>query len=586
MNKIFSSLQTKLFFFCLILSLFLSVILSWQLYQIINESFQKEKAAAVSYNLELIAENVARDLETLYQTVLFCSSNTEITKFMTEKDWRSYTSYPVSMTAYEQLRIRIFNSPIENYVNKIILCSYDGDYIIQGKNYGLSTDVQNCLDQPFFADLLSSPGYMWIGLTEEPFSSSPPGTRSLPVVRPVIDSASGSPLGWIYIALDPSIVSHNISAEQSSFYWIIGENVYEFVDGTFQSCDMRWENLGQNQAKVYVQGQENAAVCIQLRNSLWTFIQTIPKTDRFISNSSRPIKLLPFIAVVFFSLLLFSYFLKKCVSDPVLRICNQLDEISSGKFTQNISLETADEFGYIGKSINNMSSNIQRLMKRQLETEEEKRRLELDSLQSQISPHFLYNTLYTIKWMAVLQNASGISEMLDCLAQIMKAVSKNTDSKTTVRNELALLKNYITILKYRYGDMFTYQEIVEDDSLLDCLIFKFSLQPIIENSIFHGFRSKQGQGILSLMISQEENDLVIQVTDNGVGIAEDQVSSILDDHSFADNKEMSYKKIGLKNINKRLKLEYGEAYGLQISSQPGKYTKITVRYPISRHQEI
>ena len=143
MNKIFSSLQTKLFFFCLILSLFLSVILSWQLYQIINESFQKEKAAAVSYNLELIAENVARDLETLYQTVLFCSSNTEITKFMTEKDWRSYTSYPVSMTAYEQLRIRIFNSPIENYVNKIILCSYDGDYIIQGKNYGLSTDVQN-----------------------------------------------------------------------------------------------------------------------------------------------------------------------------------------------------------------------------------------------------------------------------------------------------------------------------------------------------------------------------------------------------------------------------------------------------------
>ena len=112
-------------------------------------------------------------------------------------------------------------------------------------------------------------------------------------------------------------------------------------------------------------------------------------------------------------------------------------------------------------------------------------------------------------------------------------------TKPSNDNEL-LLKNYITILKYRYGDMFTYQE----------------------------------------------NDLVIQVTDNGVGIAEDQVSSILDDHSFADNKEMSYKKIGLKNINKRLKLECGEAYGLQISSQPGKYTKITVRYPISRHQEI
>ena len=226
-----------------------------------------------------------------------------------------------------------------------------------------------------------------------------------------------------------------------------------------------------------------------------------------------------------------------------------------------------------------MSMSIQRLMNQQLETEHEKRQLELDNLQNQISPHFLYNTLYTIKWMAIIQNAPGITEMLDSLTQIMKNISKNKNSKITLRDELELLNHYITIQRYRYGDSFSYSLEVENEELLNSLIFKFSLQPLIENAIFHGLSTKKQPGQIHLRVKKEQSDLIIIITDNGIGISQREINRIL---STAEDitEEQIFKKIGLKNINRRLQLEYGEHYGIRIRSELNQFTEVTIRYPI------
>ena len=590
--KILHSLKMKMIVLCIITSIFLSLLLSYQIYRFMHKSFEKEQIQTVTYNLDLIASNIERELDTLYQMVLFCSTNTEISRFAGGMKNQAYTSYPISMTAYEQLNAKIFNSSIEAYINKIILVSKTGEFIIQGKSYGMNKDVEVCKSLPYFETLLNASDYEWIGLQPELFSSSHTGTHSLPIIRPMINSTAGVINGWLYIALDPSFVTGKLTSHSQAFdsdyYWLIDDKAYRYEDGSFKETVLSIENIASqdNSPLIYVteNGDKVKALCISTRNAPWTLIQTLPDPENLFSNNEFEKIIIPYIMILLISFLILGFILKHTVSDPVTKISRQIDLIAGGNFSIDPSLETSDEFGHIGRGINVMSMNICKLLKQQLETEQEKRQLELDNLQNQISPHFLYNTLYTIKWMAIIQNAPGITEMLDSLTQIMKNISKNTNSKIPLKDELELLNHYITIQRYRYGDSFHYTCTIEEEYLLKNLIFKFSLQPLIENSIFHGLSTKKQPGEIHLHVRKEENDLVIIITDNGIGIDKEQINSI---RSSAEDitEEQLFRKIGLKNINRRLKLEYGEAYGLRIRSELKQFTEITIRYPIMFQEE-
>ena len=590
--KLLHSLKTKMIVLCIITSIFLSLLLSYQIYRFMHKSFEKEQIQTVSYNLDLIASNIERELDTLYQMVLFCSTNTEISRFAGGMKNQAYTSYPISMTAYEQLNAKIFNSSIEAYINKIILVSKTGEFIIQGKSYGMNKDVEICKSLPYFETLLNASDYEWIGLQPELFSSSHAGTNSLPIIRPMINSTAGVINGWLYIALDPSFVTGKLTSHpqafDSDYYWLIENNAYRYEGGEFKETVLSIEKVTSQDSSplIYVteNGEKVKALCISTRNAPWTLIQTLPDPENLFSNNEFEKIIIPYILILLISFLILGFILKRTVSDPVTKISRQIDLISGGNFSTDPALETSDEFGHIGKGINVMSMNICKLLNQQLETEQEKRQLELDNLQNQINPHFLYNTLYTIKWMAIIQNAPGITEMLDSLTQIMKNISKNTNSKIPLKDELELLNHYITIQRYRYGDSFHYTYTVEEEYLLKSLIFKFSLQPLIENSIFHGLSTKKQPGEIHLHVRKEKNDLVIVITDNGVGIDKEQISRIL---SSAEDitEDQIFRKIGLKNINRRLKLEYGDNYGIRIRSELKQFTEITIRYPIMYQEE-
>lgn len=585
--KLLHTLKMKMILLCTITSIFLSLLLSYQIYRFMHKSFEREQIQTVNYNLDLIASNIERELDNLYQVILFCLTNIEISRFASGMKNQAYTSYPISMTAYEQLNAKIFNSSIENYINKIILVSKTGEFIIQGKSYGINKDVEICRNLPYFDALLNASDYEWIGLQPELFSSSRPGTSSLPIIRPLINSSTGAINGWLYIALDPSFVAGKLTSHpqafDSTYYWMIENKAYRYDNGNFVETHLCIQDASPSDTSSLLYLTENEdnkkALCISTRNAPWMLIQTLPDPKTLFSYNEFEKIIIPYILILLISFLVLGYILKRTVSDPVTKISCQIDSISGGNFTTDSSLETSDEFGHIGKGINVMSMSIQRLMNQQLETEHEKRQLELDNLQNQISPHFLYNTLYTIKWMAIIQNAPGITEMLDSLTQIMKNISKNKNSKITLRDELELLNHYITIQRYRYGDSFSYSLEVENEELLNSLIFKFSLQPLIENAIFHGLSTKKQPGQIHLRVKKEQSDLIIIITDNGIGISQREINRIL---STAEDitEEQIFKKIGLKNINRRLQLEYGEHYGIRIRSELNQFTEVTIRYPI------
>jgi two-component system sensor histidine kinase YesM len=207
------------------------------------------------------------------------------------------------------------------------------------------------------------------------------------------------------------------------------------------------------------------------------------------------------------------------------------------------------------------------LMDKTIADEKNKKENEYRMLQNQITPHFLYNTLNSIKWMATIQNAGGIAEMTTSLSRMLQTVSKDVRKVVPLRDELSLLGDYLVIQKYRYGDSVTFEKEIADDALLDTLIPRFTLQPLIENAIFHGIEPK-GAGTITVKITNNTDapEVLVTITDNGIGMNAEVIAGM-----------------GIRNVDERLRYAFGELYGLRIESEEGKYTAITIRLP--RHSQ-
>ena len=180
--------------------------------------------------------------------------------------------------------------------------------------------------------------------------------------------------------------------------------------------------------------------------------------------------------------------------------------------------------------------------------------------------------------MADIQGSYGIGEMTAALSNLFCNVIRNDTVFVSFRQELTMLRDYITIQRYRYKDIFTYEEHIEDPTLYDASIMKFTLQPVVENAIFHGIASGSVFGIIRLSVIRE-HDVVVQIFDNGKGMSASQIDKL-----FMENvdRRQSLNKIGIRNIDERLKMEYGDSYRISIESLEGEYTLVTIRYPDRR----
>ena len=231
----------------------------------------------------------------------------------------------------------------------------------------------------------------------------------------------------------------------------------------------------------------------------------------------------------------------------------QIDKILSGKPEER--RELFDEAAGIVKF-----KRRKAIAQKKLEDEKQKQDLEYKMLQSQINPHFLYNTLNSIKWMATIQGATGISEMTTSLSRLLKSISKGTSLLIDIREELSLLENYFTIQSYRYGGTITMDIQVDNESLYNSEIIKFTLQPLVENAIFHGIEPKGCAGHIRIHVGYETSDNTeksrIDVTDDGVGMTADKAAQVLrsNDDSSAD----FFREIGVSNVHKRLQYQFGD----------------------------
>lgn len=266
------------------------------------------------------------------------------------------------------------------------------------------------------------------------------------------------------------------------------------------------------------------------------------------------------------------------VSKPLYTLRVAMENFMRGDFSQKVDVMTQDEVGEASACFNRMVDDIRELIDKNYVLAIKERESELDTLQAQINPHFLYNTLDSLYWKATESGNEEISEDILSLSQLFRLVLNRGDGIVTVQTEAELLERYLHIQKMRFGKRLTY-EISLEQEILEEEIPKLILQPFVENAIVHGFESADGSYILRVTGIKDDKNMVFRIADTGVGMSGEQLEAIWDK---ADNRKYASQRIGryaIRNVRERLELIYHENYELRIESRVGRGTTVIITVP-------
>ncbi|SHH78703.1 sensor histidine kinase [Clostridium grantii] len=340
------------------------------------------------------------------------------------------------------------------------------------------------------------------------------------------------------------------------------ENTKEILDNAYGS---------------FIQDQQNVKRLITrkpIKNTNWDlvgvyFIDEINETI----NSTNEFLVYIIIVVVIVSILI-SAFISSKISKPIKELEISMKKVEEGKFDTFIDIKGETEVEKLSESFNVMVKKIKELMDQIVVEQELKRKSELNTLQAQINPHFLYNTLDSIVWMAENEKTDDVIIMVTALAKLFRISLSKGKNIITVKEELEHVKNYLIIQKRRYVDKFEFSFEI-DESTLNYKTLKLILQPIIENSIYHGIKYMVDEGNIKISVFIKDNKLVYLVEDNGVGMDKETLEKL----QSTDLKENKMG-VGVKNVNQRLKLLYGDEYGIEIKSELEEGTIVQLLLPI------
>jgi len=542
------------------------------------------------YKLRIAMDNIDRDMDRIVQLVNWCSVSTEITAFISSSSGSSEDRKFKVLSAYRSVREAVFGNGLDLYFDKLIMGDF-GDLSIQiGSSQGHRTDAQVALAQ--FRRSGESVGYPYAasGLFETAFAFSS-GSLAIPVGKAVLsDDDSNRPVGFVFAAVNQEPIARYLSAYDlepgSRLYVAIGDAVYgmgadrQLVSGAAGDAEALIAaavRRGSGSVDASIAGSRDTLILAVGRRSGWAIAQSLPPLG-MARQALGLAPLLVVVAVLFVVLvLLILVTVNRTITKPIGLINRRVAIVSTGDFSQDPGIEWDNELGNIGRAVNRMSRDIAGLIERRVEDERTKKALEFRALQSQINPHFLYNTLGAVKWMAEIQKAPGIAEMVSSLAALLRHAARGADDLVTLELELELVREYCTIQRLRSANLFELETIVADEGLKRCKVVKFTLQPIVENAIMHGIEPKMAPGRIRIEVSRPEPARVrVDVIDDGVGIDEERLPSLLED---GGRDREAFNMIGLHNVDERLKLAFGEAFGLSVESRLGEYTKVSVLLP-------
>jgi two-component system sensor histidine kinase YesM len=287
--------------------------------------------------------------------------------------------------------------------------------------------------------------------------------------------------------------------------------------------------------------------------------------------------------ILFLSLtILFSFIISLQIARPIKLLRNTIKVVEQGNFDIQAKIERSDEIGELGKDFNIMVQKIKELLQLIIEEQQNKRKSELKALQAQINPHFLYNTLDSVIWMAEDRQHQQVIEMAAALAKLFRISISGGREIISIGEEVEHVRQYLIIQKMRYKDRLDYEICVPED-LFPYRTVKIILQPLVENAIYHGIKNSPSPGKIIIDGSICYNGIELKVKDNGVGMSAEVLARIMEDTQ--GERAFVRRGVGVRNVDERIKLYFGKNYGIQFFSSEGEGTEVRIRLPAIREEE-
>ena len=598
MRRFGKSIRFKITQIAVLFTLALTVLLGTISFVFFQNYARRSVIQATEFNLQLVAGLVRQDIINLNSLSNRCTMDADVRRWLTSKAAVDSPAFKhTSVTAYEAVRGQYNLNRSYTYVQRLVVT--DGAArILQLGGPSINSVPLTPYNLSLIPGMQDDSPSQWQSVTHDPYMG-PSAPDCIYSVRPVEDPGTHARVGTVILSVSTQVLSDQLRSYQVAAgdklcfsiggqTWHIDGEAFALLDepytrGRAVSGAARSADTGVTEFQDAA-GARYTVVSCPLGLGDMTLSHALAEST-FAGQRNLLLLLLGGGCLLILVLGLgIAAYLNRTIMGPVGKMRARMDAIAAGDFSADPAIEWDNELGDVGRGINKLSHDVVGLMDSRLADEKAKQDLEYRMLQNQINPHFIYNTLNSIKWMATIQNATGIAEMTTAFSRLLKSVSKSNEELIPLREEFALLNDYCTIQQYRYGGSITLEIAdISDEDLCGCLIPRFTLQPLAENAIFHGIEPKGGVGSIWLHISQtEQGDVSIMMEDDGVGMTPEAAAKIFAPDDEEEDRKKKFQQIGIRNVHRRIQYAFGPGYGITIESEPGRYTRMHILIPYLR----
>ncbi|GFP77686.1 sensor histidine kinase [Clostridium fungisolvens] len=582
------SIKNKILIFYVCILSIICLILGGYSYLVASKSLKDEVTSINIKDINQTADSINFLQKDVTDLSTFICLNPLIQSLVTTNEssdeYEKFTKYGL-----EPLNILLAS---KDYISFIVI------YGDKGSKYYLSKDGSNGLSSydavkksEVYKDAHELKGApLWVNIgSKNNILISDNRSPKIAMVRTIIDTNTLQESGLMVICINTSFIENlysqglkgsdsialidnknNIISSKDTKKYLNDTNI-NYVFSKLSEVN-RYENLN-------LSGSDLLATSSVIKESNWKLISLTSQVEMFKSLNSIMTMTLTVIGFCLIISFFISIFVSSKLTNPIKQLLASMRRVKSGNFKEKVDYKFNDEIGMLVYQYNDMIDNIQNLINRVYKLQLKEKEAELKALQAQINPHFLYNTLDMIFWKSEKAKQTEISEMVYALSKLFRTTLNNGQDFILVKSEKEFIENYLLLQGKRFRNKLEYSVAIDDD-ILCYSIPKLIIQPFVENAIIHGTEADSDKSYISVTGSVVEENLVFSIEDNGNGIDDETMNSLLNSNSNNTNHINKQKGYAIGNVNQRLSLYYGENYSLNMESKTGQGTKIMISIPI------
>lgn len=582
-------ISSKIIFIYLILMIF-SVTVSSLIYEKIYDDITSKKVSELSVQtLYTIKSNINSMIQNINNNSRIIISNKDIQAILKNSNNRNGIDVQIDMYGYLSSMIDSMNN-----VSSIYIYDNFGNKYYIDKQSRKSFKLNKVESANWYKAAINEKGYYILRLNAGEKADLNPNENYVSFIRVINDMESQKPIGTLIININESnfvncykdIISKNgtniLLMDENNDFIVNPKDVSDFnqiselIRKELIKSDVEEEK---NSIIEKIKGEEYIFSSLKIEEYNWTIVSKIPFKE--LSKESNTVYLMAFVFTIINGILLFigAISISRLITKPIKKLLKSMKGIENGEF-KKVNIEVGnDEIGKLRDGYNIMVYEIEKLINRIIEEQKVKRKAELSVLQAQVKPHFLYNTLDAMGYLALSGKCDEVYDALEALGEYYRTSLSKGREVITVGEEIEIVKNYFLLQKLRYGDIFTDTYEI-DERVLNFKILKLVLQPIAENALYHGIKPKGEHGIIKLTVELIDNLINISIEDDGVGMTEEELDKVVSDK--IDNNNLSF---GLRGTIERLRIFYGTSDVYEIKSRKRYGTKVNITIPIEEGWE-